>query len=982
MSRTYFERPSRFALACFLCIIAGLAIGQQPYLLKNINTTTRSGDPRYLSSMGNHLYFRAVDTLGYELWKTDGTTAGTAMVSDIWPQTESGNPRLLTEVNGVLFFFAESANEGRELWRSDGTSAGTALVKDIFPGPDGCNPLSTYSAGSELLFVADDGVHGAELWRSDGTASGTWMVVDGKAGTTGSRPSHFFEFNGLVYFRIFSDLWTYDPGTGTAQLEYTMPSNAGYPVPLIEYNGDFYFFSEEGIQLYKIAGGSGAIEMVFDFPFFARDEEGIQHPVVYNGHLYFAAFEAASFTDTELFRTDGTSNGTVMVKDIYPGPIGAGISAMTVANGLIYFTAGEPTHGLELWQSDGTETGTQLVADLNPGALSGVGNELVWEGSKLIFAGDNGVNGIELMAYDPVIGQIEMLKEIHPEDGSSEPGNFIFHNNELFFTAFSLHHGLELWKTDGTATGTQLVKDINTYTNSSMPIQTFALNSRAVFRADDGLHGAELWSTDGTTAGTQMVKDIRPGFHSSLGYAGFIGDKNRVFFPADDGVHGQELWVSDGTAAGTYMVADLWPGAETSIPIQLTYSLGKVFFFARDSVHGYELWVSDGTSAGTQMLTNAGSPWGDPATYRTLRVSNGVYFTHYHPTQGNGIWFTDGTVSGTRFVSTANAPYGNIPVASFQQGVEFQGQLIFNWVSSGYGDELWVSDGTAQGTRMVRDIYTGSSGATPRSFRYLDGYAYFVAQRYNSGYELFRTDGTAAGTRMVKDIGPGQVSGLNYAFNSGAELMVSNGLLWFSGNDNFHGHEPWISDGTEAGTQLITNLNPGPSNPEHFTVMGTQVYFVAKGPDGEDKIYISDGTSGGTYIVGDPHPGGQSHVSDLIGWNQQLFFQGMIANNDYELWTLSTAVGRDSETPALPELYTFPNPTLHRLSWHWESDYHGPFQMEIWSLNGMLLHRSHGQKNSSRHSTTVDVSRFPPGSYTLRIIAGQQQLARKFVVAR
>jgi ELWxxDGT repeat protein len=63
---------------------------------------------------------------GRELWKSDGTTAGTQLVKDIEPGRYGSDPRTLTAVGDVLFF-----SRGDELWKSDGSEAGTILVKDI-----------------------------------------------------------------------------------------------------------------------------------------------------------------------------------------------------------------------------------------------------------------------------------------------------------------------------------------------------------------------------------------------------------------------------------------------------------------------------------------------------------------------------------------------------------------------------------------------------------------------------------------------------------------------------------------------------------------------------------------------------------------------------------------------------------------------------------------------------------------------------------
>jgi ELWxxDGT repeat protein len=128
--------------------------------------------------MNGTLFFRANDGVnGDELWRSDGTSAGTTLVKDIVTGSGSSNPSYLANVNGTLFFRANDGVNGYELWQSDGTSAGTTLVKDIRSEPAVRIRFSDERERDAVL-PRQDGTNGDELWKSDGTSAGTTLVKD------------------------------------------------------------------------------------------------------------------------------------------------------------------------------------------------------------------------------------------------------------------------------------------------------------------------------------------------------------------------------------------------------------------------------------------------------------------------------------------------------------------------------------------------------------------------------------------------------------------------------------------------------------------------------------------------------------------------------------------------------------------------------------------------------------------------------------
>jgi ELWxxDGT repeat protein len=156
---------------------------------------------------------------------------------------------------------------------------------------------------------------------------------------------------------------------------------------------------------------------------------------------------------------------------------------------------------------------------------------------------------------------------------------------------------------------------------------------------------------------------------------------------------------------------------------------------------------------------------------------------------------------------------------------EFDGKVYFSADDGVNGSELWVSDGTASGTIMLKDINTGA-GSSPGGFTVFDGKLYFAADDGVDGRELWVSDGTATGTTLFKNIHAGTNQG-----SSPSDLIVFDGQLYFAADDGVNGNELWSSDGTASGTVMAEDINPGSghSNPSDLALADGQLYFQADG---------------------------------------------------------------------------------------------------------------------------------------------------------
>lgn len=352
------------------------------------------------------------------------------------------------------------------------------------------------------------------------------------------------------------------------------------------FNGLFKLYAQQFTLIKDINPGSGT--------------SNISYLTNVNNILFFAANDGTN--GMELWKSDGTSTGTVLVKDIQVGTGSSSIGYLTNVNGILFFVANNGSNGTELWKSDGTDAGTIMVKDIRSGSMGSNPTGLVSMNGVLYFAADNGLQGTELWKSDGTAAGTIMVKDINPNSASAYPQSLVNVNGTLYFAADNGVKGMELWKSDGTSAGTVLVKDIWAGNSESYPFDLAAIGNTLYFSANNGSAGTELWRSDGTASGTTLVKDIWSGSNDGYPY-GMVNVGGTLFFSANNGANGIELWKSDGSASGTSLVKDVWPGTQSGAAGNFEKFVNKLVFTGNDGVNGFKTWQSDGTVAGTQMAT-------------------------------------------------------------------------------------------------------------------------------------------------------------------------------------------------------------------------------------------------------------------------------------------------------------------------------------------------------------------------------------------
>lgn len=664
--------------------------------------------------------------------------------------------------------------------------------------------------------------------------------------------------------------------------------------------------------------------------------------------IYFQA--TTRIQGTELHKSDGKTS--VLVMDIATGNASSSPELFTVAGNKVFFTATTVTAGRELWLTDGTQAGTKMVKDIYPGTPDSLITGMAPLGSKVLFSATSGTNSPELWISDGTTAGTQLLKDINP----GIPGSNIIYlqdnaaGNLVFFSADDGSAGSELWVSDGTSAGTRLVLDIAKGSAGSSPRHFRTLGpTQVVFQANDGTSGNELWATNGTAASTRLVKDVFAGSGSgtNLSSASSLGSK--VLFLGTDGTSGSEPWITDGTPPGTFRLKDIQPGTPSSYMHFSAADAGKGYW-SSFAPTGFEIWVTDGSLAGTRRFSKAAVSSSAPTF---LAATGGrVFFQGFDVTGGTGfeISMTDGTTTRTVKDIKPGQTSGN---AAFITPLA-KGQVAFAaddgrtgtelWVSSGtavttilidinspptpsqtasdnvtsiaplfgklifsatdgsdktrnqHGQELWISDGTAAGTRLLKDIYSTSSATNvsssyPSMLCRLGNHVYFRAFEPVGGGELWRTDGTTAGTVMVKDIVPG--SGSSYP----SEITRVRDRIYFRATDGNSGYELWVTDGTVQGTRMVKDIDAGPSSshPTNFAALGQAnlCVFSAYQTGAGYELWVTDGTAAGTRMVKDIESGtGSSSPTYMKSWKDKVWFQAFTSATGQELWvTDGTAVG-------------------------------------------------------------------------------------------
>jgi len=524
----------------------------------------------------------------------------------------------------------------------------------------------------------------------------------------------------------------------------------------------------------------------------------------------------------EVLRTVGECPGnTGMVYNETTTENNWGPQRMVQMGGILYFTADDGVHGWELWRSDGTLDGTYMIKDIL--------------GEDCEPAVDPETGEQYLDCTNP--GSVRDWGW-----GDAAPGFFteiVAGNEKIFFTGFNgpkSTNFADVWVSDGTAEGTHVVDDIwidwdyfcdgcefyYSGPRDLMVVPSYGNQpDRVVFSAikaiantgDQGFpKGEELWISDGTQAGTRMLANIEPetsSFGSSNEYccADFDGS-----IPRDMALKGSQIWFTAQTESygrelyrfglqlggGLFLVKDINPGIETSNPMYLTHGSGGLYLSADDGINGQELHFSLGDAFTTNLVKDIWPGVNNSSNPKHFtKFGNKLVFSADDGANGREIWITDNTEEGTYMIKDINPGNNSSNPSGFYGGS----------AASSANDE----------------------GKDNPDMQVYNGEVYFIADDGVHGKELWKTDGTEEGTVMLKDIAQGNNSSIWFTGGLAVKewTAIHQGMLYFVADDSIHGPELWRTDGTSEETLMVADYNNGSDGswPWQFNSVGDKLYF-------------------------------------------------------------------------------------------------------------------------------------------------------------
>lgn len=917
------------------------------------------------------------------------------MIADINKTTRSGvHSSSAAIMKNVLYFVGgDQAEAGQELWRTDGTAQGTYMVKDIIKGEYSSYPKNIYATESKLFFTAMNKNGDNVLHVSDGTEKSTK------------------EYPGLI--------------KPTASI--TM--------------GDFYYYMRQGpfgsAEVWKLNGNEDQNEVIF-----LSQDNANPVPVFYQaGKLIYFIIQKNN-NETELWRTDGTNEGTILIINQKNGFVFGGVQA---AGEALFFWKYDLLRGYILCVTKGTPETTFEVDDFEPESIGNysvvhtaspthyifkleVAGEFRYyytDGTKqgtlqFNFGGEHPtyMEYVDGKIYGYNIG-ILVSENFSPFIRLTDPGLEILGLNTRFFpykgniycNIYTYKEGIEPWVSDGTKEGTMLISDIVPGVMGSNATPLMIWNDDLIWLCADQYYGSEFRKL--STSRKQLELLVDANIYTNDSYLGdYIFKGDDLYFTANDGIPESEFYTYNIKNENLSKI-DFKPDKVGSYPGNFISYNNYLIFDAYDIDGSLKIWSRNDFTGDIEIILQSIPPYVHANIDGYAFCGDKLYFIGPVGPEET-IYTTDGTKENTRmvfpglgatvesilclnnvlyftvnnsklyqFVPGSSSPKLIIEKVNILELTKSKDFLVFRTNDGISGHTMWAfkdKDGKVELTKLIEP---GSFEPFPSDFYTLNNKVFFMVYNEKRARELWSTDGTIEGTIAVKAIigPPGNMDAIGMAASDSLIYIL---LSSFS----FNGYRSlWRSDGTEQGTFNITTYRNHESG-KTATNVGTWknlVYFPGFDEQNGTELWVSDGTLENTKLLQDICLGPcSSYPTTFFSKDSSIFF---IANNNingFELWNMKGGIPPDEvvDSSSMSLLTILQNPLQHRtLSFQISNLPEFELTFDLFSLSGTRIWTNSASYSPDSIEFQYQLPNIPQGIYIFCVSGKDVSFKTKIFVA-
>ncbi|MCW3167867.1 T9SS type A sorting domain-containing protein [Chryseobacterium sp. 09-1422] len=645
------------------------------------NVTTKIKDLNIYYSNTNNIIAKVLNNKLYfvfqqKLYVSDGTATGTIQINNV---TNVGN--YIFENNGFVYFFGNNNNYGREIWKTDGSVAGTTVVKDINPGTASSIIFGNekmYQFSNKIVFIAMDGNSNLGLWSTDGSSINTTSFY------TLSNNSIFYDFDFQNYdkllFTVNGNLWKTDGTSMGTNLIYTSippinkltyyknkiyidttsnlfyvnqydqvnfltnsvgtlfqtisPSNNGNYLALREYNNNsspIYFFDNSNLLQTNIK--------------FTNDTKFIeyQNRLIFSGYIESYQDFSTTYKNTELFSYDPLNNVSKIEKDLSNGSSGAPRN-YTEINGEVYFQSRDGYY-YQIYKLDSNNNVVKLSGNLADDFINDTVefNSLIVSGN-FIFFHNNKLYRTNIITHSS--------EQISPPVNEKIYGTYAVSNNKIIMKTFNnTDNYMRIWSLENSSTNFSLLleKHVNNMPSLSNVDKDFVKTDSGIYFKMLNNSTTEIWKSDGTLNNTIEITDIGS-IYAFKSFLGSLGNKVIYANNLSTGLQNSELYYINDSNNQNFLIKNNYRFIDGNSFV----ANNKLYFFTSNSNGFYtEIHSTDGTLQGSQLITTS---FFTGENYITKCGNQNYFIGKSGGNQIHGIFKTDGTAAGTSLVIDGYQP--------------------------------------------------------------------------------------------------------------------------------------------------------------------------------------------------------------------------------------------------------------------------------------------------------------------------------------